>query len=533
MKLFMFPLIRIFHLLLVGAISIPGISAQPWQMSQRLSSAQPDPLDFAGISVDISDSLMVMGAWWDDNNDNSPGVDGSGAVYVFRLAKDGNWTLIQKLSSSAPEHLGYFGFDVAVEGNTIAVGAYNEDQTGGSLNNTGAVYIFEILTDGSVQEVDKLTAPDAGQADLFGHSISISEDRVLIGAYEHKFDVQQQNEMDGAGAAYVFQKQNDQWNFRQKLVASDRNEDDNFAKYLDISGTRIIIGAEDHDQGFLFDAGTAFIFEYNASLDQWVEVQQLFASDASAFKDFGWDVAIDGDLALVGASAELLRPDGTTGSNSGAVYAFQRNSQGVWQEIQKIFTPDFNQNDFFGRSIDLQDGYAVIGSDMEDEDANGNNAVFGAGSAYVFKWEDQEWNFNQKLIGTDREINDLFGGSVALSWPHIAIGASKADVAFNGNSIIDAGAGYIFLSEEDIVSATNEFSKPKVQISPNPSSQYLTIISEDGPLDKISIYTAAGLFVRDLKAQQGTFNLGQLPSANYLIAVWFDGKLAAVPWLKY
>lgn len=510
-----------------------SLIGQNWNLESKLISDTPDALDFAGISIDISGAWMVMGAWWDDMNDSSAGMSSAGAVYVYQQDDDKEWILHQKLYSSNPEVAGYFGYSVAIDGSTLIVGAYNEDEMGGNQGNVGAVYLYELATNGSWQEMQRLASPDAKQGDLFGYTLAISHDRILIGAPKHKYDLLGQNEMIGAGAAYLFKRQGGIWDFEQKLIASDRNMNDEFGKFLDISNHYLIIGAEDHDQGFLFDAGAAYIFEFDAAMGAWSETQQIFASDATSFKDFGWDVAIDGNQALIGASAEVQRPDGSTGSNTGAVYAFSRNTQGVWVETQKIYIPDFAANDFFGRAIDMQDKYAIIGAALEDEDQQGQMFVSGAGSAYVFRRDNDQWRFEQKLIGTHRQIDDFFGGAVAIDWPYIAVGASQADVSTTSNNIIDAGAGYIYGVEQ--MTTPNQENTPvsHYQIAPNPSSQFLIVNSNAQPPLKISLFSAAGQHMADLPTDIEIHDLESLATGIYLISIMSAHHCQTIPWIKY
>ena len=66
-------------------------------------------------------------------------------------------------------------------------------------------------------------------------------------------------------------------------------------------------------------------------IGNWGEVQKLTASDASANDNFGSEVAIDGDYITVGAVSE----EGE-GSERGAAYIFNKNSENVWTEVKKI-----------------------------------------------------------------------------------------------------------------------------------------------------------------------------------------------------
>src|SRR6187200_2176135 len=108
-----------------------SIQAQSWDLKQKLGSTDQEPADNLGISVAISDSFMIAGAWWEEGEDdiNLP-INSSGAAYIYHLGTDGNWTEVQKLISPNREVLGYFGYYVAIDGHYILVGAFNEDHSG-------------------------------------------------------------------------------------------------------------------------------------------------------------------------------------------------------------------------------------------------------------------------------------------------------------------------------------------------------------------------------------------------------------------
>ena len=116
------------------------------------------------------------------------------------------------------------------------------------------------------------------------------------------------------GAAYIFQKENDQWVEKAKLIASDAKNQDWFGISVSTSGELAIVGAPGTDGG-----GSAYIFELYD--EQWVQKHKLSATDAQEQDNFGIAVSISGDTAVVGAYGE----DGGAGdptSNAGAAYIY-------------------------------------------------------------------------------------------------------------------------------------------------------------------------------------------------------------------
>lgn len=519
---------RVGSILFILLLSCGLILSQNFQLDQKLFSEEADPLDNMGISVDISGNYMVVGAWGDDQNETGQRISEAGAVYLYKKQSDDSWKLLKKLLSPQAELLGYFGFSVGIDQDIIAVGAYNEAM--GSNANAGAVYVYKINNNDEIEEITRLTAPDAGPADYFGYSVAIHQPYLLIGAHLNATDLQGKNPMKGAGAAYLFTEEKSQWELKQKLLPPIRNIDDNFAKFLDISANRIIIGAEDYDDGFLFDAGSAYIYTYEDATGEWIFEQQLLPADPVAFKDFGWGVAIHEDLALVGASAEYNQPDGNTGSNTGTVYAFERSNQGEWREMQKIYAPDFTQNDFFGRAISMNENLAIIGADMEDEDTNGENTVSGAGSAYIYQWTSGNWEFLQKITGTYRATNDWFGASVAMDNDQIAVGAWSADAAINGNIVNDAGAAYVFFSDGTATRSINA-QLPKIGVFPNPASEIL-LIDSDSDIKRLTIYNTEGQLIRQFPPAP-SIDISYLPGASYFLKIDLDQNwFISIPWIK-
>jgi nucleotide-binding universal stress UspA family protein len=139
--------------------------------------------DYFGFSVALSGNTLAVGAYAEDSAD-------SGAVYVFRRSGTA-WQQEAYLKASNTGASDYFGFSVELSGDTLAVGAYGEDsaaksvggnQVDNSAGNSGAVYVFR-RSGMAWQREAYLKASNTGANDLFGYSVALSGDTLAVGAY--------------------------------------------------------------------------------------------------------------------------------------------------------------------------------------------------------------------------------------------------------------------------------------------------------------------------------------------------------------
>ena len=403
-------------LFVLFALIVSFTQAQPLTEVQKLLASDAQPNDQSGYSVAISGDYAIVGAWQEDAVSSN-----SGSAYIYERDAGGIWQEVQKLVASDAQASDYFGYGVALGGDRAVIGAFGEDAGG---PNAGAAYIFERDASGVWQEVQKLVASDAQANDYFAESVSISGDRIIVGAEGES------TAGSWAGAAYVFERDGGGvWQEIQKLVAGDAQANDYFGYSTSISGDRAIIGSLGEDAGGS-DAGAAYVFERDGS-GVWQEFQKLVASDAQASDYFGYSVSISGDRAISGAYGES-----SAGGLAGAAYVFERDGSGVWQEVQKLVASDGQSGDQFGYSNVISDDRAVIGAWRVD--------LFGttsaAGAAYVFERDDSGvWQEVQKVVPGDLQMGDLFGISVSISGDRVFIGAPGED---DGGS--QAGAVYVF-----------------------------------------------------------------------------------------
>ncbi|MCD6337512.1 MAG: T9SS type A sorting domain-containing protein [Candidatus Marinimicrobia bacterium] len=177
----------------------------------------------------------------------------------------------------------------------------------------------------------------------------------------------------------------------------------------------------------------------------WDQIIKAVASDRAANDHFGYSVAISGNYAIVGAYWEDHNVIGADSlSKAGAAYIFMKSGD-TWIQQQKIIASDRAVDDLFGISVAISGNYAIVGAYQEDEDASGTNTLINAGAAYIFYNNGSTWNQQQKIVVSDRSPYKYFGNSVAISGNYAIVGAYREDGDANGeNSITQAGAAYIF-----------------------------------------------------------------------------------------
>ena len=449
-------------LLLMGVlVSFTQVYAQNWTEAQQITASDGRGGDLFGGSVSVSGEYAIIGArqvFYLPTD--STYVPRAGAAYIFMEDGSGNWEESQKLVASDLDTLAYFGWSVAIAGNYAIVGAKGEarDASGNDwLEEAGAAYVFELDGNGEWQEVEKLVASDRDSLDRFGWTVAIDGNYAVVGAYTEDHDANGNNTAGGAGSAYVFERDgNGNWTQMQKIVASDRGSGDRFSYSVAISGTYIIVGADMEDEDSRgkrnkTNSGSAYIFELDGS-GNWQEVDKIVASDRAETDLFGHSVAIDGDLALIGAYSDGHSSMG----NAGSAYFFQRNGQGQWKEEQKIIASDADPSGKFGECVSLDDSYAIVSSSVEHEDESGNNYLNSAGAAYLFEQDaNGSWSEANKIVASDREAGDKFGISVSISGEQALVGAFYKDVPVTDSTAYPiAGAAYFFEREDLCTSST-------------------------------------------------------------------------------
>jgi hypothetical protein len=389
----------------VTSATFAGTTECGLQQTAKLTADDGAESDYFGSSVAIDAGVAVIGAWSDDHDDN--GTD-SGSAYVYEQQEDGTWQQIAKLTADDGASNDEFGSSVDIDGDVAVIGAFGDGDNG---DYSGSAYVYEQHADGTWQQIAKLTADDGASSDYFGYSVAIDAGVAVIGA-----DGDDDNG-SSSGSAYVYEQQaGGTWQQIAKLTADDGVANDLFGSSVALDAGVAVIGARYGEGDF---SGSAYVYEQQAD-GTWQQVAKLTADDGASDDEFGYSVDIDGDVAVIGAIA-----DDDNGAYSGSVYVYEQQADGTWPQTTKLTADDGAESDYFGSSVAIDAGVAVIG-------ASGDFS----GSAYVYEQQaDGTWQQTAKLTADDGASGDYFGSSVATSDGVAVIGASS-DGDFSGSAYV-------------------------------------------------------------------------------------------------
>jgi hypothetical protein len=377
--------------------------AKTWAEHGKIVHPDDDPaLGFGGLAdqfgsaVAIDGATAIVGAWQADHHEYSD----DGAAYVFERVQ-GQWQRQAQLLPSPAQSGGWFGWSVALSGDTALLGAPK------SLNS-GAVYVFQRVNGEWLQQT-VLQSVGAVNGDEFGWSVALTGDLAMIGAPETR-----EGNVSGAGSAYVFTRALDQWTEQARLRASDQEIGASFGWAIHTTGQTALISAPFADDGPHPNAGSVYVFDLVANA--WTLARKLNAADPAANDSFGFSVALSENTALIGAAG-----DDTAGSvDSGSAYVFTRHL-GAWNQTAKLTTSDAGSADNFGFALALQADTAVIGAFLD------GSAGPETGTVYVFNRSGSQWLQQAALRSADANEGDWLGWSVAISNNTILAGAMRDD----------------------------------------------------------------------------------------------------------
>lgn len=412
-----------------------------WRQEAQLTPRDGAAFDGFGSSVALTGNIALVGA---PRNDTAFGED-AGSAYVFvRDVRDVRhsvlWNQEAKLTAGRGKVGDQLGSAVSLSGDTALVGAPFTDTERG--NDAGSAHVFVREPDERVWYPQaSLTASDGRAADRFGFSVALSGEAACVGAPLH--------DTSGgvnAGSAYVFIRDWTLWSERAKVVASDGAAEDRFGSSVSLSENTVLVGSPSDDTTRGGDSGSAYVFVRVGS--NWIQQAKLTSGDGATGDEFGSAVAVHGDVALVGA------PSGNTingGGDAGSAYFFMRTG-GLWSEQAKRTAYDGNPIDRFGSAVALEGDLAMVGAARDDSE---RSTAYDDGGVYLFSRSQlplvgASWEQRAKLTIRDGTIDDTFASSLALSGDTVLVGVPRDDMAYgnDGGSYYDrydAGSAYVFV----------------------------------------------------------------------------------------
>lgn len=382
------------------------------------------PSELFGFSIDVDATTAVVGA---------PGAAGAGlAGRAVVLTHDGSdWSEQAVLTAPTPTTGEAFGYDVAIDADTIVVGARNP---GGS----GAAYVFTGTGASWTLQAQLSSSPSGSADDQFGTSVDIDGDRLVVGA-----PLDDQAGLN-SGAAHVFDRAAGTWTLAHSLGSQAPSSNGLFGDAVILAGGNTIVGAPIEAAGTYGLAGSAYVFDAAGA-----HLQTLAPSDRQSFHGYGTSFSFDNGTLVVGANSDN-GPTGfdstcTPGSGScppGSVYVyteapggftFHRELHASDLDLEANYSPGAQ----FGLEHDLVDGTLVVGARYNE------GRTTSVGKAHVFRLEAGGWNPAYRLVASDSRQGDLLGQAVALGPAGVLAGAPNDDHA-NGLGSANEGALYVF-----------------------------------------------------------------------------------------
>lgn len=190
-----------------------------------------------------------------------------------------------------------------------------------------------------------------------------------------------------------------------------------FGRALALDGDVAIVGAPLENHPGKPGAGAAYVFRRTGGA--WAQEARLVSADAASGDQLGRSVAIRGDVAIVGAPMD---DDFLAGADSGSAYVFRRSVAGVWTQEARLIAIESGPGDQFGFAVAFDGVFALIGA--PNHDTNG----FDAGAAYLFApGAPGLWNEETQLLAPDGQLGDQYGRSVSVSGQYFLIGAPRSN----------------------------------------------------------------------------------------------------------
>lgn len=296
-----------------------------------------------------------------------------GSAFILEYS-NGEWTEEHELAATGIPSNSNYGRSVAIDGDYALVGAraFNTDSYG-----EGKVFVFEKDASGDWVASAELLASDKANRDWFGCAVAIEGEYALIGAYG------QDDQGSSSGCVYVFERDsNGDWTELGKLYGSDNSIGDVFGSEIDMEGDTAIISAF-RDDPIVDDEGSVYVFAHDGS-GTFTEVQKLNYSAAQPDERYGEAITVNGNYLLMGSH--------DYGVNIGAAALFEKDANGLFQELQLLTAPDGNWADFFsiaGMAIDDD----ILAINSRDESAHYNS-----GAIYTYeRQQDGSWIFTDKI----------------------------------------------------------------------------------------------------------------------------------------
>jgi hypothetical protein len=197
-----------------------------WEEVQILQNPEErKAFDRFGSAVSIDTNFIAVGVYAEDESvTNTDVMMNSGSVYIFERDGSGVWNYSQKLVAQVRNSGDHFGYDVQLDGDYLITGLRQDNDDANELNeleDAGSAYIFKKDGTSQYSVVQKISASDRDSLDVFGYAVDISNVNVIVGAFQHDYNLTDTDSLDQAGKVYVFSGCTTPINYSQTIEICD------------------------------------------------------------------------------------------------------------------------------------------------------------------------------------------------------------------------------------------------------------------------------------------------------------------------
>ncbi len=486
------------YLSLVVCVLLLNTYAQQYRLKQVIAQA-----DFPLTNATFTNNLSVYG------NSLAVTSDQDRTVLIYEYIDD-NWQFVQYINSTdtlpTPNN---FGISLAMFGDDLAISDNYVD------DNVGAVYFYKKQIDGSWEETSRVRAPyppSASSSPYWGVDLYMSDKYVVAGrnnGINRQFHVMTQNE-------------DQSW----QLTDTIPTPDDITWRFLATENEVVAIG---HSR---FGKPEVYIYKQDNE-GQWMDpdIVAIPFPDASGSGLLGFDVDTHGDYMLVGSARENVVVGEDTLERAGAVYLLQKE-QGVWVYKQRVQSSRPTAQANFGASVSIfNEEFVVGGLDAADP------------SVHVFAKQNEQWELIQHIEHPALEgvVTSNFGANVELTAEQLVVSSVFGIYAYsrieddchgetNGDAFIDpcyhcveGNTGNDFSPNTNncpvITSVSNKVPAKDLQLYPNPASEFIEVIGENGAELRVLDVLGKEVFKTNMESGGAKINVAGWSKGTYTVII--------------
>jgi hypothetical protein len=398
-----------------GRAAVYRRNANTWSPEQVLQAGD-DAANVFGNALALDGNTLLVGA----RGATTGGFLGAGAAYVF-VRNGATWTQQAKLVANDPEQSAEFGYAVALDGDTCAIGA--PQSTSNLTLYAGATYVF--VRSGGNWTLQQRIVPSAAFSYIYGsrsgRALGLSGNSLLIGA-PTSFDLASSTIL--AGRVFEWTRVGATWSQSAELTPNDSPDGRQFGTSIGYDGVRAVFGAwTENNLPSGANVGTAYVFRRAGG---WVQEAELPRPGIDNSDNFGVSVDLQGARIVVGAQ----NADSTAGATTGSVRVFDFDGAS-WNQTLALAGSSTASGDNLGRAVALDGARVIAGAPAASVPGNSG------GEAFV-------WRIGAPTLAYCTAKTNSLGCAPGVSWSGTASASSAAPFTVSASQVLNQKLGLAF-----------------------------------------------------------------------------------------